>query len=466
MAESTMHTSARATAPDALSAGNRRHDLQKLRAVIGREFGERVRTKWFLVSTILGPLFFAALTILPAWLALREKGSSESARIAIVDATGAGLGARVAQQLADSLPASAARPTVLTTDLAGVAALEAEQTRAVLAKRLTGVLVLDTAALSGREARYSGRNATSVADVARLRDVVRRQSLAVRLGREGLATERVQALTAPRLTLKAERITDDGKRGSGAGGAILAVGVAFFLYMMILLYGQSVLRSVLEEKTTRVAELVVASVRPDVLMAGKVLGVGAVGLLQQVIWLGGALGILTYLAPWLRVKANPGAAAAAAQAADAATGFTMPTITVGMVLGAIAFFILGYLLYSALFAAVGAMVNSEQEAQQASFPVMLPLIFSAVLIQATIANPETGLARFAAWFPLTAPIMMPMRMAMVSTSALEVAAVLLGTAASVAAVIWLSARVYRVGLLMYGKRPTLGELGRWIRQSA
>jgi ABC-2 type transport system permease protein len=111
------------------------------------------------------------------------------------------------------------------------------------------------------------------------------------------------------------------------------------------------------------------------------------------------------------------------------------------------------------------MVSTDQEAQQAAFPVMLPLIFSAVLIQMVIQNPEAGLARFGAWFPLTAPIVMPMRMAMVSTSALEVAAVLAGLAVTCVVVLWASARVYRVGLLMYGKRPSLAELGRWVRQA-
>lgn len=218
------------------------------------------------------------------------------------------------------------------------------------------------------------------------------------------------------------------------------------------------------------AELVVASVKPDILMAGKILGVGAVGLVQMLVWLGGAVGIIAYVAPFLRLKLGAGsppggAGAAAAQAAEATAGLGMPTITVGMVAGALTFFALGYLLYSALFAAVGAMVNSEQEAQQASFPVMIPLITSAVLMQAVIANPETSMARFAAWFPLTSPIMMPMRMAMVSTSALEVALVITGTALTVLLVTWLAARVYRVGLLMYGKRPSLAELGRWMRQA-
>jgi ABC-2 type transport system permease protein len=114
----------------------------------------------------------------------------------------------------------------------------------------------------------------------------------------------------------------------------------------------------------------------------------------------------------------------------------------------------------------GAMVNTEQEAQQAAFPVMLPLIVSAVFIQPVLANPDSALSRFAAWFPFSAPIIMPMRMSLVSTSAAEVAAVLAGLAVALAGTTWLAARIYRVGLLMYGKRPSVRELARWLREAA
>jgi ABC-2 type transport system permease protein len=248
------------------------------------------------------------------------------------------------------------------------------------------------------------------------------------------------------------------------------VFVAFLLYMMILLYGQNILRSVLEEKTTRVAEVVVASVRPDVLLAGKILGVGAVGMLQQFVWLGGAAFLGWYVMPFFTGGVRTGAAAQAAQAAseaaDTAGALAMPAVSLEVVLGALGFFVLGYLLYAALFAAAGSMVNSDQEAQQAAFPVMLPLIVSAVFIQTVISNPESSTSRFAAWFPFSAPIIMPMRMAMTSVSAGEIVAVLAGCALTAVAVTWVAARIYRVGLLAYGKRPTIGELARWVREAA
>jgi hypothetical protein len=267
----------RAAAPSA-----RAHAMQRLAAVVRREFGERVRTRWFLFSTLLGPVFFAALTILPAWLAMRERASATATNITVVDATGAGLGVRVARALADSAPASAPRPQLVVTDAAGRDAAERAAVADVTARRRVGVLVLDSATLAGRRARYAGRNASSIGDVERIRDVVRRETLAVRLVRAGLDSSSARAVVGPRLRLATERLSDAGRAGgSGAGGAIVATAIAFLLYMLILLYGQNVLRSVLEEKTTRVAEVVVASVKPDILMAGKVLGVGAVGLLQQ-----------------------------------------------------------------------------------------------------------------------------------------------------------------------------------------
>lgn len=460
------------TAPVVVPArGYDRGNARKLAAVIKREFTERVRTRWFLISTLLGPVFFAALTILPAWLAIRERGSGNMANITIVDATGAGLGARIAAALTDTAMAAAPRvtPAVVAVPREGVAAAESAATRAVVGKQRVGYLVLDNATLAGRRARYAGRNASSIADVERLRDVVQRTVLAARLEREGLTGERVAALTGTRLRIPAERITDEGRNaGSGMGGALVATILAFLLYVMIILYGQNVLRSVLEEKTTRVAEVIVASVKPDVLMAGKILGVGAVGLVQQLAWLGGAAFLGSQLAPFLAKagRAAGGAAAAGGVDAGASPAFAVSDVGAGVLVAYLAFFLLGYLLYSALFAAVGATVGSEQEAQQAAFPVMMPLIGSAVLIQVVLRNPESTVAKFAAWFPLSAPILMPMRMSLVDVGPGETAAVIAGLTLTVLAAVWLAARIYRVGLLMYGKRPGLGELARWVRQAA
>jgi ABC-2 type transport system permease protein len=436
-----------------------RGDLRKLLAVIKREFLERVRTRLFVVTTILGPAFLTALTAVPAWLAMNDPALSP-ADLVVIDATGTRLGDRIGRALADSAPGGV-RPVVMHVTPARLAIAESTVTAAVAAGARQGVLVLDSATLAGTRARYAGRNAGSPVDVSDLRDVVRREVLVARVERAGLPADRAAALAGPRLQLATTAVADAGADGTGAGGTLAATVVALLLYVMIVLYGQNVLRSVLEEKTTRVAEVVLASVRPEVLMTGKVLGVGAVGLLQQLVWFGGALAIGSHLLPWIQSDL-PGTAGRAAGAAAATAAFAVPAFDAAVLGSALLFFLLGYTLYATLFAAAGAAVSSDQEAQQAALPVMLPLIASAIFTETMLQHPESAVARFIAWCPLTAPVMMPMRMALVPVSTGEFVAVAAGVTLACVLALRAAARIYRVGMLMYGKRPSLLELGRWM----
>ncbi len=447
----------------------------KLSAIVKREYLERVRTKWFIIGTLIGPVFFAAITIVPAMMAVRGRANTDVANIVIIDATGAGLGERIAAALRDSTPGAPAGASTLAevrrVAPSRVAFAESLATAEVVRRERRGYLVVDSATLAGQRARYAGRNASSIADNGRLRDAVRRQLTILRLEREGgLTPERAAELTGSRLQMPTERITDQGRGGSGSGSLIFGLILAFMLYILLILYGQNVLRGVMEEKTSRVAEVVVSSVRPEILMAGKILGVGGVALVQVAVWIASSIGLGGYLVPIIMGR-TPGMMspqnAQAAQAADSAmAGMAMPHLTFAAGAAYVLFFILGYLLYSALFAAVGATVNSEQEAQSAAFPVMLPLIASAVLIQVVMTNPDTTLAKAMSWFPLTAPILMPLRMGLTSVSALEAGLTVLGVALTAVGAIWVAARIYRIGLLMYGKRPTIPEILRWIRQPA
>jgi ABC-2 type transport system permease protein len=257
--------------------------------------------------------------------------------------------------------------------------------------------------------------------------------------------------------METDQITDRGRGGSSAARIALALAIAFLLYITIVLHGQSVLRGVLEEKQSRVAEVVLSSVRADVLLAGKVLGVGAVGLTQTVIWIAGTALVSAYLAPSLP-RGPSGVSGADATAAMSA--FDLP---VGIVLLFVLFFLLGYIFYSALFAAVGAMVNDEREAQQALQPVIILLVASAIFIQPVAFNPTGTLARVTSILPFSSPIIMPMRMSITSVPPGEIAASILGLIVGCVAAVWVAARIYRVGLLMYGKRPSARELMRWIR---
>jgi ABC-2 type transport system permease protein len=445
--------------------------MGKLLVVFKREYLERVRSKWFLVGTLLGPVFFALITVVPMLIAAKTKATSDVADVVILDATGIGMGRRVAEGLHARFP-DAATPAVRTVDPASVPREEDRATLEVRNKEHRGYLVLDSATVAGRAARYAGRNASSLGDVEIITSVVRQQVLAQRLQADGLDPARVNALTSTRLDLQTSKIGDNGReKGSGISNVIFGYVVALLLYMMIVLYGQTILRGVMEEKTTRVAEVVVSSVSTDTLLAGKIVGVGLVAVTQVAAWVLLSAALVLYGLPIITKGMTPdmmvagSAKAAQGSGAAAALANAMPSISLGTGLALLAFFILGFIFYSSLFAAIGAMVNSQEDVQQASMPVMLLLISSVIFMTPIMTNPGSGLARTMSLLPFSAPILMPLRMTLIPVPWYEVLGSILGVVIACLAAIWLSARIYRVGLLMYGKRPTFGELARWVKYS-
>jgi ABC-2 type transport system permease protein len=425
--------------------------MGRLRVITAREYLERVRTRWFLFSTVFGPAFFAALMILPAVITRRTKASEEVSRIVVLDATGHELGRRIADGLSVGTIGDTARTRVqeLAPDQLGPA--ESAATREIVRGDLVGYLVLDSATLDGRRVRYAGRNASAEADMEMLRRVVRESVMETRLEMAGVDRDRSSALVRTQLAFELERITDRGRGGSARVSVFFALLIVVMLYMALMLYGQAVLRGVMEEKQTRIAEVVISSVPAWQLLAGKVIGVGAVGLTQLAVWISSAILLLRYRGPILsKFGASP-------------MSFTPPDVTVGMGVVLLLFFIAGYVFYSSLFAAVGAMVSSEQEAQQALMPIILLLVSSFVFFQPVLSEPTSGLAQTLSWLPFSAPIVMPLRMAVISVPRWDVAISLVSVAAGSYIAVWLAARIYRTGMLMYGKRPTIRELARWLR---
>ena len=345
-----------------------------------------------------------------------------------------------------------------------------EEDRATLAvqdKSIRGYFVIDSNTVAGRSVRYAGRNASSLQDVETLSAVIRQQVLAQRLSAAGIDAARVSALTGSRLQVTTEKIGDHGReKGSGMGNVIFGYVVALLLYMMIVIYGQTILRGVMEEKTTRVAEVVVSSVSTDTLLAGKIIGVGLVAITQVLAWIALSLAFAVKVLPGLMAKFADGAPAAGGPGGTpsmTALAAALPSLSLGTGLALLAFFVLGFIFYASLFAAVGAMVNNQEDVQQAQMPVMLLLISSVIFMTPIMTNPGSGLARTMSLLPFSAPILMPLRMTLVAVPWYELALSLGGVATACVAAIWLSARIYRVGLLMYGKRPSVGELARWVR---
>lgn len=423
--------------------------MRKVLAVIRREFVERVRQRWFWIMALLGPVLFGAMFYLPTLLG-RGGGVKH---IVVIDATTTDFGAQITAKLnepepkgqasfiAVRMPVPALRDTVALFD-----SLKTE----VAAKRLDGYLIITNTTVDSGKAEYRADNISSFATNGALDGALTELVNAVRLEREGV-DPKVVARARVQFSLETHKLGGAASGASAAQSFSLAYFMAFILYFAILVYGINVMSSVLEEKTSRVVEVLVSSLRPFQLMLGKVLGVGAVSIFQFLIW--GVSGRLLVSQRQRLLGSGP----------DTGGLFTVPHVSGETALVFAAYFIGGFLLYSAMFASVGAMSSNEQEARQTQQPVMYLLIASYLSMFAMITDPGSTLSVTLSMIPFSAPIAMPVRWAAGNLPLSEVGLSLAILFVSIIAVTWVASRIYRVGILMTGKRPSVKELVRWVR---
>jgi ABC-2 type transport system permease protein len=410
-------------------------------AVIRREYLQRVRSKWFLISTFLAPIFFIAIMILPAYFGAR--GERAERHIFVVDRTGV-LFERIEGPLQSAgFQVERASSTSAET--------EGELRRLTASDEIGGFLVLEAGALERGGVRFVGGSRPSAVRQVAIRQAVVQGALEVRL--EGQAVD-VGALLRGG-DLEVELLEGEGADFEDPAFLVVYVGT-LLLYMAILMYAVAVMRSVLEEKTSRIVEVVISSMRPWHLMLGKILGVGAVGLSQLAVWV--LMGALTVVA------GVPALVAARPELAQLESlGEFLPGA--GYAALFLVFFLGGYFMFAGLYAAVGAMCNSDQEAQQAQTPVILLLIVPIVFLIGIMQEPSSGLSVTLSLVPFFSPILMFARAAMGVAPAWQVALSVVLMVATVVAVAWVAGRIYKTGILMAGKRPTLPELVRWVREA-
>ena len=423
--------------------------MSEMLIVLRREFMERVRSRSFLVSTILIPVFVGGLFLLPV---VMGSGGGEH-RIVLVDESPAGIGEMVARTL--SVPPPAGDDDANTFRVERVAAplesVRARLNRQVLSEEIDGYLHLPADVLAGNRVHLRARNVSNFGVERDLRPAVSLAVQTARLQAAGLDVGQVAALMRP-VDVGASRVTARGEQEGGAESSFyLGYVLGFMVYMLVLLYGVNVMRSVLEEKTNRIVEVIVSSMKATHLMAGKILGVGAVAVLQVSIW--AAMGVL----------ANSQSGGIARRFGLPADAFSGVHVDPWMLASSLAFFLLGFLLYAALFAAVGAAVNSEQEAQQFQTVALLPLIAPMLFITSVISDPLGTTATVLGLIPFTAPVTMPMRMAAAVVPAWQIFLSLAGILVAVVLVAWAAGKIYRIGILSTGKKPTLRGLGHWLR---
>lgn len=416
--------------------------MHKVLAVIRREFVERVRTRMFWVMALLGPVFFGALIFLPI-LFSRASGVK---RVAVVDGTTDSTG----RQVMSALVATKVVSPMLVP--AGSGVLDS-LTRAVGEKRLDGFLILTDALVDSGKAEYRASNVSAFATNAAIEGTLSQVANGVRLERAGV-NPRIVAASHIRIDMATKKISGTRTTGESAAQSFsLAYFMAIILYMSILLYGVNVMSSVLEEKTTRIVEVLVSSLRPFQLMLGKLLGVGAVSLFQFLIWGVSARVLLSQRSRLFGPESMQ----------DAGQVFQMPAVSLDTALVFIAYFLGGFLLYSSMYAAVGAISSSEQESRQAQQPVSFMLVISFMSMFALLNDPGSQLAVILSMIPFSAPIAMPVRWAAGNLPWQEVALSLAILSASIVGVTWVASRIYRVGILMTGKRPSVREMMRWVR---
>ncbi len=415
--------------------------MRQVWIVLRREYLERVKTKGFILSTVAIPVLMVGLMGLSVFIGVQAERSGPN--MALVDLTG---------DLAEPVTAGMAELgydiDVIAADV-GTEALDAR----VIEGEIEGYVVLDEVTRADGSFAYRGETSPGRVRSALLESVVGGVVVDLRLQGSGDEAELAALLRGADMAF--EVIGDGQAEARRVSGIVAGFTGSLLLYFTLLFYGAYVLRSVIEEKRSRVVEVVISSVSPWRLMLGKVLGVGSMGLTQVSIWLGSAA-LLVLLGVPLIVANVPAAPLEAIT--ESLPGFGL----LGLLL---AFFVLGYFLYSSLFAAVGAMCSSEEEAQSAQLPLMILIVVPFLLQMSGIEGRSPPWMDWAAVFPFFSPIMMFPRAVAGSVPWWMVALSLALMALAVVATAWVAGRIYRVGILMQGKRPTLRELVRWVREA-
>ena len=423
--------------------------MHKLWLVIHREYVVRVRTRTFILSTIGLPTLMIAAFVIPAYFASRH--ASHTLNIAVVDEVG-GLGHLAAQRLeAHSLPDGESQFNVVRTieqPADSSRALE-ELRREVRGGKLDGYLLLPARMLTGARAEFHTRNPGDFSLTSSISNAVTQAAIGGRLAEQNVHVPSLDRLLAHvKLdVVKVNRVGETQEKGQTFQAAVL---LSIILYTSLLMYGITTMRSIQEEKSTRIMEILLSSVRPFPLLAGKILGVGAVGFTQYLIWALAGAGVLTYGAVMLSMFNSAGSA------------FHLH-FPVALWFWFVIYFVGGYLLYASLFAAVGAAVSSEQDANQAQIPISMLLVASLIMFPMVANDPGSHLAVALTMVPFFSPILMVLRIALGSPPLWQVLLSVSILIATTVGMVYVSAKIYRVGVLMYGKRPSLVEMIRWLR---
>ncbi len=427
--------------------------------VIRREYLERVSKKSFIITTLIMPVLMLLLSAAPALM--MELGSSGVKEIAVVDSSGV---IAPALESGDKIHFSAST-------------LPADSLKR--AESIDGVLIIGPDIVANpADVRIMAHDALPIDIIDNIKSQMERVIERQRIESYGI-DDLGQILKEVQVDvdIPISRITDDNELAdtSQALSSVMGIGMAFILYMFLVMYGQMVMTSIIEEKNNRVLEIMVSSIKPSHLMTGKIIGVGLVAVTQVLIWAALLALISAFVMPALLPDSltadvaayGAGAFDAAASANDAELVQVVATLgSVGYIIGMFGYMLLfligGFLFYAAINCAIGSAVDNIQDAGQLQMFVVVPIILGLVFSMNVIADPTSAVSVWMSFIPFTSPMVMMARIPF-GIPGWQIALSLAVLYASFMAMVWISAKIYRVGIFMYGKKPSIKELIRWAR---
>jgi ABC-2 type transport system permease protein len=446
--------------------------MRKFLAVVKREYLQRVRAKMFIVSTVLLPVVMSLFGIVPALIVSIETGGP--LRVAVVDQTGKMYAPLEAAFLSEESEEAEQQPspepaaennatrrgrsrmgsrsfqlTEAKVDGRSAEAVKAELDRQLRAKQLDGYVMLPPDFMTTGQAEFFSNNPGDV-----LTQNIMTSSLTRALREQRLVEAHVNQETRKdlfkRVRLQVVKIGATSEERDSGESFVLVFGVGFIMYLAILMYGQVILGAVIEEKETRIAEILFSSVKPFTLMMGKLVGVSLVALTQLCIWATAFAAFALYGVNMLMSRGVPA---------------KIPSVPFSQYIYFLLFFLLGYFIYATIYALVGSMVTTAQEGGQLAMPIILILVVSFYLFLPVSRSPDSSFSFWVSILPFTAPVAMLVRIVTQTPPFWQIALSLFIGFSTVLLIMWFASRVYRVGMLMYGKRASIPEAWRWVRQA-
>ncbi|MEW7292611.1 ABC transporter permease [Aquimarina sp. 2304DJ70-9] len=431
--------------------------MSNLKLIIKREFIARVRNRTFVVMTFLSPLIFVGMISLITWLATLN--NDETREIAFFDETGVFISdLKNSDQINyinySNLTLNNAKDSVVLKELYGLLYIPKKQSNRELAESI----------------QFYADEAPNISILNDIEEVIAGKLTNQNFEKKGLDLNVIENSKA-NVSIQIENFSGEKTSKMSSYVKMIFGGAAgYLLFMFVIIYGNMVMRSVIEEKANRIIEIIISSVKPMQLMMGKILGTSLAGILQFAIWilLGGVL--LTIATSFFGIEPQP---VGIEQSLAMQEGnqqeiqlvlqdiLKLPLVT--MVISFLIYFIGGYFLYSSIYAAIGAAVDSETDSQQFMLPVILPLMLGIYVgFFSVIENPHGTVSTVFSMIPLTSPIVMLMRIPF-GVNWWEVVISIILLIGSIICITWLAGRIYRVGILMYGKKPSYKELFKWLK---